>query len=84
MIRCTRPAFDVIPTILAMTSAASGNTANANVDDCALPPDMRPCDGVCPGYFFNFGPSSARNSYSVVARATRIISQPRMRAKQSV
>jgi len=48
---CTRLVFVVIPTILAVTSAASGNTTNGDV--CALPPDVGPCDGVCPRYFFN-------------------------------
>lgn len=53
MNRCTRLVFVVIPTILAVTSAASGNTTNANGDVCALPPDVGPCDAVCPRYFFN-------------------------------
>ncbi len=53
MNRCARLVFVVIPTILAVTSASSGNTTSANGDVCGLPPDVGPCDGVCPRYFFN-------------------------------
>ena len=53
MKRCRRIVFVVIPTILAVTSAASGNSTNANGDICALPPDVGPCDGICPRYIFN-------------------------------
>ena len=50
---CARLVFVVIPAILTVNSAASGKTANANGTACVLPPDVGPCDGVCPRYFFN-------------------------------
>lgn len=53
MNRYARLVFVVIPTILAVTSAANANPSNANGDICALPPDVGPCDAVCPRYFFN-------------------------------
>ena len=53
MCRQQRLVFVVVSSILAVTSVATVNAFGVRGDVCSLPPDVGPCDGVCPRYFFN-------------------------------
>lgn len=53
MCRQKRLVLVVVSSILALTSVATVNASAARGDVCSLPPDVGPCDGVCPRYFFN-------------------------------
>ena len=48
-----RLVFVLVSSILALTFVVTGQASGARGEICSLPPDVGPCDGVCPRYFFN-------------------------------